>query len=275
MATNELTAAEYMTEEKIANYEPQDFYSQAKFQLSEFITTTSQYYHKISHKAFADFNDLVYDRREELRDQEYMDTMERLARLLPSVTKECCCSTNSHKFCYSGIDDFIYCQNYSKWLAFMPQIEFISFSRKHPSYSNKQLYEFLKEYCSEPLKIKIGTNPLLNSRDSYMYNYIMVIKDLIELCDANPICGVGRALLIIMNFKFCLENIPVYANNPQEKPRFYKTIYDRCDILCEQCASPITQQLRKILCWQDCPFKTIKQIMSANMHLLGFEEILV
>ena len=270
---NELTATEYMTEEKIVNYEPQDFYSQAQFQLSDFITLTSLYHRKIPQKSFADFNDLVYDRREELRDQEYMDIMERLSGLLPSVANECGCSGDSQRFCYSGIDDFIYCRNYSKWSAFMPQMEFVRFTREHPSYNNKEFNEFLKEYCSDPLEIKIGFNPAINTNDLYDVNYFMVIKDLIELCEANPICGVGRALLIIMNFKFCLENIPAYVHDPKKKTSFYKTIYDRCDILSEQCVSPITQKLRQILGWPDCPFKTIQRLMSANRHIPLFEEI--
>ena len=270
---NEITTAEYMTEEEIANYNPPDFNSQAQFQLSEFITLTSLYHRKIPHKAFADFNDLVYDRREELRDQEYMDIMARLSGLLSSVAKECCCSADSNRFCCSGIDDFIYCRNYYKWSAKMPQIEFIRFSREHPSYNNKEFAEFLKEYCSEPLEIKIGTNAEINTYDSHIANYIMVINDLIELCEANPICGVGRALLIIMNLKFCLENIPVYDDNPPQKTRFYNTIYARCDNLSEQCVSPITQQLRQILGWPDCPFKTIQRLMSANRNCIGFEEI--
>lgn len=266
-------AAEYMTEEEIANYNPPDFNSQAQFKLSEFISTTSLYHRKISNKAFADFNDLVYDRREELRDQEYMDIMECLAQLLPSVSKECDCLADSHRFCYSGIDDFIYCRNYSKWTDFMPQIEFVRFTREYPSYSKTKFDEFLKEYCSEPLEIKIGFNPSINTNDLYIANYIMVINDLIELCEAKPICGVGRGLLIIMNFKFCLENIPVYVDNPGKKNSFYNTMYARCDILSEQCFSPITQQLRQILGWQDCPFKTIKRLMSANRHIPGFEDI--
>ena len=271
---NELTEEEYMTEEEIANYNPQDFYSQAQFQLSDFITMTSMYNRKIPYKAFADFNDLVYDHREELRDQEYMDIMEHLARLLPSVAKECSCSGDSRRFCYSGIDDFIYCPNYSKWTAFMPQIEFVRFTREHPSYNNKEFADFLKEYCSEPLEIKIGLNPAINNYDLYVVNYIKIIKDLIELCEANPICGVGRALLIIMNFKFCLENIPVYVHELNKKKiTFYNTMYDRCDILSEQCVSPITQKLRQILGWPDCPFKTIQRLMSANRHIPGFEEI--
>jgi hypothetical protein len=264
---------EFMTEVEIVNNNTPDFYSQAQLQLSNFIKLTSLYHRKIPHKAFADFNELIFDRREELRDQEYMDIMEHLARQLPMVAKECCCSADSHQFCHSGIDDFIYCRNYSKWSAFMPQMEFIRFTREHPSYSNKQLYEFLKEYCSEPLEIKIGINPDINSYEIYKANYLMVINNLIELCEANPICGVGRALQIIMNFKFCLENIPVYVDDPKKKTSFYKTIYDRCDILSEQCVSPITQKLRQILGWPDCPFKTIKRLMSVNRHLPGFEEI--
>ena len=148
----------YMTEEDYANYNPQDFNSQAQFKLSDFITLNSLYHRKIPYKEFADFNDLVYDRREELRDQEYMDIMERLSMLLHNVTAECKCVPGSQQFCNSGIDEFLYCQNYPKWAASMPQIEFIRFSREHPSYSNKQIYEFLAEFCRTPLEIRIGLN---------------------------------------------------------------------------------------------------------------------
>jgi len=265
-------AAEYMTEEEIANYNPQDFNSQAQFKLSDFILLTSMYNRKIPHKEFAEFNELVYDRREELRDQDYMDIMERLSSLLPSVAAECSCAPGSNQFCYSGIDDFIYCQNYSKWSATMPQIEFIRFYREHPSYNNRQLSEFLKEYCAEPLQIRIGVNPLINTRETYMSDYISILKDLINLCEAQPICAVGRALLIIMNLKFCLENVPTYDDKDQQK-RYYNTIFAKCDELSAQCVSPIAQQLRQILGWQDCPFKTIQRLMVENRHLPGFQGI--
>ena len=265
----------YMAEEEIANYNPPDFNSQAQCQLSEFILLTSPLYNrKIPHKAFADFNDLVYDRREELRDQEYMDIMDRLSMLLPHTTKECSCVPTSNQFCSSGIDEFLYCHNYPKWASLMPQIEFIRFTREHPNYSNKQLYEFLAKFCRTPLQIHIGLNPDNIDKDNYIEKYVGVVKHLILLCEANPVCKIGRALLIVMNFKFCLENISTnWGNDLSQMQRLYCRIHDQCSILSEQCISPIRQQLLNILGCQDCPFKTIQQLMTDNRQLLGFDGI--
>jgi hypothetical protein len=268
-----LIIAEYLTKEETDNYNPQDFNSQAQIQLANFIRLTSLYLRKIPNKAFEDFNDLVYDRREELRDQDYINIMECLARLMPLVGRECKCSADSYQVCNLSIDEFLYCRNYSKWSAFMPQIEFIRFSREHPSYNNTEFNGFLKEYCSKPLEIKIGINPNINTSDSFATNYNQVIHYLLELCEADLICGIGKVLLIIMNFKFCLENIPVYVDNPIKKTRLYNTVYARCFILSKQCVSPIKQIIRQILGCQDCPFKTIQRLMSANRDIPGFEEI--
>jgi len=266
-------SAEYLTETENTNHQP-DFNSQAQLQLIEFDRIISILRRKISHKDFADFNDLVYERREELRDQEYMDIMSHMSRLLPDVTNECKCSPDSLRFCNSGIDEFLYCNNYSKWTAMMPQIEFIRFLREHPSYSNKQLYEFLNEYCSEPLQIRVGVNPNINTSESNTDKYLMVIVDMLNLCNATPICFVGRALLVIMNFKFCLENIPLYNDNSLKINKIYNTIFTRCDILSAECVSPILQLLLQILGWPECPFKTIQKLMLANRHLSIFGEIL-
>ena len=251
----------YMRDEEYDNYDTQDFHHQAQCQLSEF---NKKKYHnrKIPHKTFVDFNELVYDRREELRDQEYIDIMERLSRLLPNVTAECQCVPDSLQFCNSGIDEFLYCQNYQKWATWMPQIEFVKFYREYPSYSNKQLYEFLGKYCTEPLQICIGVNTENISKDYFMTNYVTVIENLITLCEANPVCKVGRALLIIMNFKFCLENLA--ANRELDFPtihRLFTQMHIRCDILSYECVSPIRQQVQLILGWPECPFKTIQKIM--------------
>jgi hypothetical protein len=258
-------SSEYMTEEEIASYNPPDFNSKAQFQLSNFITLPNIYRRKIPYKSFVDFNDLVYDHREELRDQEYIDIMEHLSRLLPNVSPECICSPDTCLFCHSGIDEFLYCQNYSKWSAMMPQIEFIRFSRDHPNYSYNQFTDFLKKYCTEPLQIRIGVNPNINNK--------VVIHNLIQLCATTPICFVGRALLIIMNIKFCLENIQVFSDDPQQTRDCYNSIFKKMVSSSKECVSPITQLLRKILGWSDCPFKTIQQLMIANRHIPGFEDI--
>ena len=264
----------YMTEEEIANYNPQDFNSQAQFQLSDFITLSSLYHRKISYKAFADFNDLVFDRREELRDQEYMDIMERLSRLLPHVGEDCKCVPGSNQFCHSGIDEFLYCQNYQKWATWMPQIEFVKFCREHPNYSREQFNEFLAEFCRTPFQIRIGINPENIDKDSIIVNYITVIRNLFKICDTNPVCKVGRALLIIMNFKFCLENLAAdWEPDFPKIRRLFSQMHIRCEHLSKQCHSPIRQQLMQILGWQDCPFKTIQRLMVENRHFAGFEDI--
>jgi hypothetical protein len=260
----------YMTEEDYANYNPQDFNSQAQFQLSDFITQSSLYRRKISYKAFADFNDLVFDRREELRDQEYMDIMERLARLLPHVGEDCKCVPGSNQFCNSGIDEFLYCQNYPKWAASMPQIEFFKFYREHPNYSSEQFNEFLAEFCGTPFQIHIGVNPENINKDSIKINYHTVIRKLLVLCEAGQ-SYIERALLIIMNFKFCLENLA--ANWEPDMRRFFAQIHSRCEHLSEQCKSPIRQKLMTILGCQDCPFKIIQKLMEDNRHFAGFEDI--
>lgn len=136
---DEIVESRYMTNDDPNDYNNTEFYGQTQHKLAEFMMQKKLGSRKISHKEFADFNELVYDRREELRDQEYMNVMETLAELLPNVSKECSCLQGSNEFCNSGIDEFIYCQNYAKWETYMPAIKYIKFAREQPCYSNAEL----------------------------------------------------------------------------------------------------------------------------------------
>jgi hypothetical protein len=263
----------YMTDEECDNYNPQDFNSQAQFQLSDFITLTSLYRRKIPHKAFADFNDLVYDRREELRDQEYMDIMERLARLLPNVSKECPCTAGSNKFCNSGIDEFIYCQNYSMWTDGMQQLEYIRFTQERPNYSHSEYKKFLADHCTTPLQIHMGINPK-NIGDDITRNYLTVIKDIQTLCSIQGVNRVARTILLIMHYKFCLENIsPDLGDLTYSMRRFWPTLYKKCDDLIYECTNPSCGQAQQILGWTECPFRVVKKLIENNRHFPVFEDI--
>ena len=263
---------EYMTDEEYDNYDPQDFNRQAQCQLSEF-DKQKYHNHKIPHKTFVDFNELVYDRREELRDQEYIDIMERLARLLPNVIKECQCTAGSRQFCNSGIDEFIYCKNYSKWVSWMPAIEYIKFAQERPNYSHANFQKFLAEYCSAPLQIQVSINPT-NIGDGIATNYIAVIKNIQKLCSIQGVNMVARTILIIMYYKFSLENIsPDLGDLTDSIRRFVPALYKKCDDLIYECTHPCCGQVQQIFGWTECPFRVVKKLIENNRHFPGFEDI--
>jgi hypothetical protein len=250
-----------------------EFYGQTQHKLAEFMMQKLNS-RKIPHKEFEEFNELVFDRREELRDQEYMNVMEHLSELLPNVSKECPCKPDSNEFCNSGIDEFIYCQNYSKWYAFMPAIEYIRFTRDQPSYSLAEFRRFIATNCSEPLKINVGINPDMIGCEYTIKNYITVIKDLQTLCSINDVNRVARTIQITMKFKFCLENISSDWGELTDSMRgFFKALYMKCDDLIYECVSPCCGQVQQILGWTECPFKVVKKLIENNRHLPGFENI--
>ncbi len=269
---DEIVESRY-TNDKPTDYLQLEFYGLTQHKLAEFIMLKLGS-RKIPHKEFANFNELVYDRREELRDQEYMNVMETLAELLPNVSKECSCKQGSNEFCSSDIDEFIYCQNYSKWATYMPAIEYIKFFREQPCYAQVELKRFIANKCAEPLQIHVMINPDMIGREYIINNYVSVAHYLQSICCLDGLNHVARAILIIMNFKFYLENISAdWGDLNNSMVSFFKAFYLKCDDLIYQCVHPCCGQVQQILGWTECPFKVVKKLIENNRHLPGFENI--
>lgn len=133
---------------------------------------------------------------------------------------------------------------------------------------------FIATNCSEPLQIHVSINLDMIGREYIIYNYISVAKDLQTLCCFNGVNRVARTILIIMNFKFCLENIsPDWSGLIDNMRPFFKALYMKCDDLIYECVHPCCGQVQQILGWTECPFKVVKKLIENNRHLSGFEDI--
>lgn len=222
---------------------------------------------KIKKLDYEDFLDTVFLYKENLKDAEYMNIMEKLSEMLPNINS-CICAKPDEYCLKKNIFDFLNCVNYSEFIKLHPIIKLAAFLFKtHPNYSATDFKRIAKQITPKRLVLESRINPNitleeLSNNIQYMINLTTMEHHLLF-----------KRVCIFEIYKYILENIPqnMTGNFQEQIYKFLTTIYNKLDEYIQDCNEPICGQLKRILGWQKnktCPFKDLKHIMSTSKIIM-------
>jgi hypothetical protein len=224
---------------------------------------------RIPHAEFEEFVSLVYDRREELKDAEYMNIMQELSGMLGHVIN-CHCGPEPHNICVDDVASFVSCRNFDRFAEYMPAIKFLKFEWEHPNYSHAQLQRFIATECPTPLSINVGASGFpVDIKDMYLSILVKLLnlKDSLALKNNIHPGSITNVLVVILLLKFSLE----YKPADRHKSSYYKTMYEKCKEFIADCVNPVCGQVMQLTGWHKSPFLIIKGLIDDNHMLLGLE----
>lgn len=224
---------------------------------------------RIPHAEFEEFVSLVYERREELKDAEYMNIMQELSGLLAQVIN-CQCGQEPDNICVDDMAAFVSCRNFGRFAEYMPAIKYLKFEWEYLNYSHAQLQRFIATECPAPLSINVGKGGFpVDIKDMYLSILVKLLnlKDSLAVKNNVQPGSITNILVIILLLKFSLENKP--ADRPMGN--YYKTMYEKCQEFCADCVNPVCGQVMQLIGWHKSPFVIIKGLMDDNRAMLGLD----